>query len=124
MIGVNRGENCTINISNTFSIKNVGLMKPNHVHTSGTFIQYYLSSPVGSRLLLVKSKGGAQPFVGLSELRAWPIALPPYSEQHRIVAEVDRLLSIVREAEAEVEANLKRAQGLRNGILGKAFTQQ
>lgn len=122
MIGVNRGENCTINVSNTFSIKNVGLMKPNHVHTSGTFIQYYLSSPVGCRLLLVKSKGGAQPFVGLSELRAWPIALPPYSEQLRIVAEVDRLLSIACEAEAEVETNLKRAQGLRQAILSKAFT--
>lgn len=122
MIGVNRGESCVINVSDTFSIKNVGLMKPNRALTSGKFIQYYLSSPVGSRLLLAKSKGGAQPFVGLSELRAWPIALPPLHEQHRIVAEVDRLLSIAREAEAEVEANLKRAQGLRQAILQTAFS--
>jgi type I restriction enzyme S subunit len=43
-------------------------------------------------------------------------------EQHRIVAEVDRLLSIAREAEAEVETNLKRAQALRQSILSRAFT--
>ena len=50
-----------------------------------------------------------------------PISVPPLTEQHRIVAEVDRLLSIAREAEAEVETNLKRAQSLRQAILSKAF---
>jgi len=54
--------------------------------------------------------------------RALPIPIPPLAEQHRIVAEVDRLLSIACEAEAEVDANLKRAQSLRQAILGKAFS--
>ena len=39
-------------------------------------------------------------------------------------AEVDRLLSIAREAEVEVETNLKRAQALRQAILAKAFSSQ
>jgi type I restriction enzyme S subunit len=47
--------------------------------------------------------------------------LPPLAEQHRIVTEVDRLLSIASEAEAEVDTNLKRAQVLRQSILAKAF---
>ncbi len=50
-----------------------------------------------------------------------PMPLPPLPEQHRIVAEVDRLLSIAREVEAEVEANLRRAQGLRQAILARSF---
>jgi type I restriction enzyme S subunit len=50
-----------------------------------------------------------------------PLPLPPLTEQHRIVAEVDRLLSIAREAEAEVDANLKRTQGLRQAILARSF---
>ena len=39
-----------------------------------------------------------------------------------IVAEIDRRLSIVREVEAEVDANLKRAQSLQQAILAKAFS--
>lgn len=50
-----------------------------------------------------------------------PLPLPPRAEQDRIVAEVDRRLSIVREVEAEVDANLKRAQALRQAVLAKAF---
>lgn len=57
----------------------------------------------------------------LEVCRAVPIPLPPLAEQVRIVAEVDRRLSIVRELEAEVETNLKRAQSLRQAILAKAF---
>lgn len=53
--------------------------------------------------------------------RALPIPLPPLLEQKRIVAEVDRRLSIVREVEAEVDANLKRAQALRQAVLARAF---
>ncbi|MBL8489662.1 MAG: restriction endonuclease subunit S [Rhodocyclaceae bacterium] len=56
--------------------------------------------------------------------RLLPLPLPPLAEQHRIVAEVDRLLSIAREVEAEVDANLKRAQGLRQAILAKAFSER
>ena len=48
--------------------------------------------------------------------------LPPLAEQHRIVAEVDRRLSIIREVEAEVDANLQRAQALRQATLSSAFS--
>jgi type I restriction enzyme S subunit len=57
----------------------------------------------------------------LEKFKAAPFPLPPLDEQHRIVAEVDRRLSIVREVEAEVDANLKRAQALRQAVLQRAF---
>jgi len=53
---------------------------------------------------------------------ATPIAVPPLAEQHRIVAEVDRRLSLVREVEAEVDANFKRAGALRQATLSRAFS--
>ena len=52
-----------------------------------------------------------------------PVPLPPLAEQARIVAEVDRQVSIFREVEAEVDANLLRAQALRRATLAKAFAK-
>ena len=50
-----------------------------------------------------------------------PLPLPPLAEQVRIVVEVDRHLSIIREVEAEVDANHQRAQALRQSILQRSF---
>ena len=63
----------------------------------------------------------AQKNINLEVLEAVAIPTPPLAEQARIVAEVDRLLSIIREVEAEVDANLKRALALRQATLAKAF---
>jgi type I restriction enzyme S subunit len=67
------------------------------------------------------------PGVGILHLTAermlsWPTTVPPLADQRRIVAEVDRRLSIARGVEAQVDANLKRAQALRQAVLAKAFS--
>lgn len=49
------------------------------------------------------------------------IPLPPLPEQHRIVAEVERRLSVVAELEATIAANLVRANRLRQAVLKRAF---
>ena len=56
-----------------------------------------------------------------SDVKAIPIALPSINEQARIVGEIDRRLSVVAGLESEVDANLKRAQALRQATLAKAF---
>ncbi|MEX0806765.1 MAG: hypothetical protein WD688_26110, partial [Candidatus Binatia bacterium] len=45
----------------------------------------------------------------------------PLAEQHSIVAEVERRLSVVEELEAVVNANLQRANRLRQSVLQRAF---
>ena len=57
-----------------------------------------------------------------ADLRQIPILLPPLAEQKRIVAEVERRLSVVEELEAVVSANLQRATRLRQSILQRAFS--
>lgn len=49
------------------------------------------------------------------------VSLPPLLEQHRIVNELDRRLTLLRETEAQVYANLRRAERLRQSILHQAF---
>ena len=60
--------------------------------------------------------------INLSVLSSFPVPLPPFAEQHRIVADVDRRLSVIQQAEAAVEANLTRAERLRQSILKQAFS--
>ena len=55
-------------------------------------------------------------------LKALAIPLPPLAEQRRIVAEVERRLSVIQQIEAAVEANLSRAERLRQSILKQAFS--
>ena len=49
-------------------------------------------------------------------------SLPPLAEQRRIVAEVERRLSVIQQAEVAVDASLKRAERLRQSILKQAFS--
>ena len=60
--------------------------------------------------------------INLSVLSSFPVPLPPLAEQRRIVAEVERRLSVIQKAEATVEANLTRAERLRQSILKQAFS--
>ncbi len=86
---------------------------------------YYLSYVRGSEAVknYVKSvnHGATRDGINTKQLLAMPVALPPLAEQHRIVAEVDRRLSVVDELEATVAADLKRAERLRQAILRRAF---
>ena len=62
--------------------------------------------------------------IGQERIRQIRMPFPPHAEQARIVAEVDRLLSTIRAVETEVDANLLRAQSLRQSVLAKAFSSQ
>lgn len=85
-------------------------------------LAYWLMSPPVLRRIERTAKATAGQFnVQVSTCRKLVLPLPPVDEQHRIVAEVDRRLSIVREVATEVDANLKRAQSLRQAVLARAF---
>lgn len=65
--------------------------------------------------------GSAQPNLAAGDLARFAVPLPPFTEQVRIVAEVDRRLSVIEELEAAVTASLQRATRLRQSILKRAF---
>ena len=72
----------------------------------------------------VRNQQVGQANVNGTKLAAMPIPLPPLAEQRRIVAEVERRISVIQQAEATTEASLKRAERLRQSILKRAFEGQ
>lgn len=89
------------------------------------FVEYIIASPVVQDQILSITKGVAQLKVNLASFSSIALLLPPYQEQVRIVAEVDRHISIIREVEAECDKNiLQRARALQQTILSKEFHEQ
>jgi type I restriction enzyme S subunit len=69
----------------------------------------------------VAATSAGQYNISIGSLNQLQIPLAPFPEQYRIVAEVERRLSVVAALEREVEAALARAARLRQSILKRAF---
>ncbi|MBD2215128.1 restriction endonuclease subunit S [Nostoc linckia FACHB-104] len=54
-------------------------------------------------------------------LNKLPLEIPPLAEQKKIIEEVERILSVIDQLEKTIDANLKRAEKLRQTILKQAF---
>ena len=86
------------------------------------FLYYRLLSDARTGALGRAARGVGIHHLGAQRTESWMIALPPLAEQRRIVAEVERRLSVIQQTEAAVEANLTRAERLRQSILKQAFS--
>ncbi len=75
------------------------------------------------RLFIEKNAASSagQHNISLSLIHSMLLPVPPQAEQVEIAQDVERRLSIIEEAEAQVDANLKRAARLRQSILKRAF---
>jgi type I restriction enzyme, S subunit len=89
-----------------------------------SWVLYWLRSDFGRSEIERLATGNQESMrnIGQERIRQIAIKLPPLAEQTRIVAEVERRLSVVEELEAVVSANLQRAGRLRQSILQKAFS--
>lgn len=94
----------------------------NNQLVSSEYLMYYFNSDPAKRFATGAAFGTTRTRLTLPLFREMPVPLPPMAEQVRIIDEVDRHLSILREVETEVDANLQRAQALRQSVLQRAFS--
>jgi type I restriction enzyme, S subunit len=97
------------------------------VHLSGACLPEYLAACLNSSfgrawIATVVSQQVGQANVSGGKLRTFPVPLPPGAEQKRIVAEIQRRLSLVGDLEHEISTTLHRATRLRQAILAAVFT--
>jgi len=76
-----------------------------------TLLKAYKSRFVG------QGAGGAQPNISREKIIATVIALPPISEQHRIVAKVNELMALCDQLEKQQTNNIEAHQALAEALL-------
>ena len=88
------------------------------------WVLYWLRSDFGRAEIERLATGNQESMrnIGQDRIRQIAMEFPSLAEQARIVAEVERRLSVIEGIGATVEANLKRAARLRQSVLQKAFT--
>ena len=123
MIGANRGMACIVDDERTFSIKNVGLVKQNP-SINQQFLLYFLKSAQAASFVRSASKGGAQEFVGLTELRRFPVPLPPLGSQSTLAGQFQFLREKTRHLASVYEQKLAALEALKKSLLHQAFTGQ
>ena len=101
------GECAIVKDVPTFAIKNVGLFKTNGNQLLAQWIYYYLHSSVAQKELTGRIKGSTQQYISLTDLREFPIMIPPIDEQKRIVgvlSSLDDKIDLLNRENATLEA--------------------
>ena len=88
-----------------------------------SLLRHCLHSEIVKSQYRTQALGSTVAHINVGDVKLFRVPVPPVAEQYRIVAEIDRRLSLLHENEAQVGANLQRAKRLRQSILSKAFSQ-
>jgi type I restriction enzyme S subunit len=124
IVGAKTGEVCRIpmELVDHYVCQSVALLRP-LMPASAKFMELYLASPEnGQAQWKHYIYGQGRPHLSFEQLKMTAIAVPPLAEQQQIVLEVERRLSVIDELEATVQANLNRANRLRQSILARVFS--
>lgn len=126
IVGANTGDVCRVAqvLPEHFVCQSVALMRPVEA-TLAPYMELYLTSDEnGQRQYREFMYGAGRPHLSFEQLEQTIIGVPPLEEQRRIVAEVERRMSLVSELERSLGDNLARAARLRQSILARAFSGQ
>ena len=86
------------------------------------FVFYYLFSSKGQKEILSDFRGATVGGISRNFSLKVNVPIPSLTEQEQIVSELERYLSVADSAEATLDAELKRAERLRQSILKHAFS--
>jgi type I restriction enzyme S subunit len=120
--GVKTGIAVINNLEEEFSLlSSVALFKSNKNIINSYYLKHFLNSPIGFKMTTGQMTGTAIKRIILDKIRTSYIPLAPLAEQRRIVAEVERRLSVSDKMEETITESLQKAKSLRQSILKKAF---
>jgi type I restriction enzyme S subunit len=90
--------------------------------TLPSFIAYYSQTQEAKTYFFRNAKQTVNlASINMTVLCNLPVPIPPTEEQHQILEEIESRLSVCEQVEKTIEANLQKAEALRQSILKKAF---
>ena len=115
-IGVNYGTACYNNLDYEFSMKNVALLKPNHILVNGYYLWECLNI-MRNHILSMNQVGGAQTFMGLATIKKITIPVPPIELQNQFVAFVEQ----TDKSKLAIQQSLDKLETLKAALMQKYF---
>ncbi|MGJ5082853.1 restriction endonuclease subunit S [Bradyrhizobium sp. HKCCYLS3013] len=86
------------------------------------FLEVVLNSPFITDIAKACTTGGAAPRVNMSTVRAYPIPVPPLSEQEQIIAELKSLMALCDRLEMCLSSEVETRARLLAALLAEALT--
>ena len=86
------------------------------------FISYALQAPANQRLLIASAHEVARKTLNLEDVKCFEVPIPPRSEQDRIVARLDSVMTELGHSSLALQTVSDRTRGLRLALLAAAFS--
>ena len=100
---------------------NIGMIRVESKHVLPAYLELFLRSPVGNRLINSFAKAVTQASLSMGSIRLIPFAMPPVEEQQLIVEALEERLREIDAMETTLDAELVRSTRLRQAVLKRAF---
>lgn len=122
MIGGNIGKSVLINEFNEFSIKNVALFKTHGDLGLAKYILFYLASGLLEKQIQLNSRGGAQGFLSLGDVRNLIFFKIPPQEQATIVAHIETESAKIDQAISIQQQQIDKLKEYKATLINSAVT--
>lgn len=122
MIGGNIGNLAFVDTDREFSIKNVALFKTCHDYWTAKYLFFILKSPLLKIQIDLNSRGGAQGFLSLDDLRGLIYFVLPLKEQRAIAKYIEKETARIDAKIAKTKRIIELQKEYRTALISEAVT--
>lgn len=122
MIGGNIGKSVIVKCEREFSVKNVAIFKTIGDFSLSKFILFYIESGLLDRQIAINSKGGAQGFLSLGDVRNLLFFKMPLIEQQAIVTHLEELTTKIDTAISIKQQEIEKLKEYKTTLINSAVT--
>jgi type I restriction enzyme S subunit len=123
MIGGNIGKSVIIDDNDNFSVKNVAIFKTSSDLNLAKFLRYYFESGLLQKQIDLKSRGGAQGFLSLGDIRNLVFFKIPIKKRNQIVEYLEKeVFHKIATATACKQAEIEKLKEYKATLINSAVT--